>query len=211
MSGDSRTVLLRRGLEALALPLDDKTQQQLLRFLDLLAHWNRAYNLTAVRDPQEMVTLHLLDSLTVLPHLHGTRVLDVGTGAGLPGIPLALARPELDVTLLDGNAKKIRFVTQACLELPVRNAHPVHARVEKYAATEKFDTLITRAVGPVADLLKQAAHLCAPGGRFVVMKGELPMHEINALPAGFRVVTATPVRVPGLDAARHLIVLESVR
>ncbi len=208
MKSDPRAAQLRRGLAALDLPLDEAAQRRLLAFLDLLARWNRAYNLTAVRDPLEMVTRHLLDSLSALPHLHGRRVLDVGTGAGLPGIPLALARPDLDFTLLDGNAKKIRFVTQACLEIPVPNAHPVHARVEKYAPAEKFDTLITRAVGSLADSLQQAAHLCAPGGRFVVMKGELPMHEVNAVPDGFRIVATPAVRVPGLDAARHLIIIE---
>lgn len=208
MKADPRAALLQRGLDALELPLADATQRRMLAFLDLLARWNHAYNLTAVRDPGEMVTRHLLDSLSALPALHGACVLDIGTGAGLPGIPLALARPDLDFTLLDGNAKKIRFVTQACLEIPVPNAHPVHDRAEKYAAARKFDTLITRAVGSVADFLRQAAHLCAPGGRFVVMKGELPMHEISTLPAGFRIAATTAVRVPGLDATRHLIIIE---
>jgi 16S rRNA (guanine527-N7)-methyltransferase len=210
MKSDPRAATLKRGLDALNVPLDETAQQHLLRFLDLLAHWNRAYNLTAVRDPTEMVTRHLLDSLSVLPTLHGKRVLDIGTGAGLPGMPLAIARPELDFTLIDGNAKKIRFVTQACLEIPVPNAHPVHGRVEQYAATEKFDTLLSRAVGSLGDLLGQAAHQCARGGRFVVMKGELPMHEISAVPAGFRIVATPSVRVPGLDAARHLVILERI-
>lgn len=203
-----RAARLEQGVVALGLALPADAQPKMLRFLDLLAHWNRVYNLTAVRDPLDMVTRHLLDSLSALPYLHGRRVLDLGTGAGLPGIPLALARPDLDFTLLDGNAKKIRFVTQACLEIPVPNAHPVHARAEKYAPAEKFDTLITRAVGSLADLLQQAAHLCAAGGHIVVMKGELPMHEVNAVPGEYRIVATPAVRVPGLDAARHVVIVE---
>lgn len=172
----------------------------------LLAKWNSAYNLTAVREPADMVARHLLDSLAILPYLHGRRVLDIGTGAGLPGIPLAVARPDLAFTLLDANAKKTRFVTQAVGELRLDNVEVVQSRAEHYRPAEKFDTLVSRAFAGIADMLAAARHLCAPGGRFLAMKGTYPKDELAAVPAGYAVEVRV-LTVPGLAAERHVAIL----
>jgi len=187
------------------LPVEDR--QRLLAFVRLLVKWNAAYNLTAVRDPQEMVTRHLLDSLVLLPYLQGPRVLDIGTGPGLPGIPLAVARPDCAFTLLDANAKKTRFVTQAVGELGLKNVVVVQDRVENYRPEQKFDTLVARAFSSIADMLNHAQHLCAPGGRFLAMKGVYPEGELAAIPADFAVHEVVELKVPGLDAARHLAII----
>lgn len=172
----------------------------------LLAKWNGTYNLTAVRDPLEMVTRHLLDSLVMVAFLRGARVLDVGTGPGLPGIPLAVARPDLGFTLLDANAKKTRFVVQAVGELALKNVEVVQSRVEKYHPSRTFDTVVSRAFASIADMLAHARHLCAPGGRFLAMKGAYPEEELTALPAGYD-HEVVPLAVPGLDAARHVVIV----
>ena len=187
------------------LPADDR--QRLLAFVRLLAKWNAAYNLTAVRAPEDMVTRHLLDSLAVLPYLRGSRVLDIGTGPGLPGIPLAVARPDFAFTLLDANAKKTRFVTQAVGELGLKNVEVVQTRMENYRPVEKFDTLVVRAFSSIADMLENARHLCAPHGLFLAMKGVYPEEELAAIPADYVVREVAALRVPGLDAARHLAVI----
>jgi 16S rRNA (guanine527-N7)-methyltransferase len=198
---------LSRGLHALHLELPEAARAKLLDYLRLLEKWNRAYNLTAVRDPDEMVTRHLLDSLAVAPHLAGPRVLDVGTGAGLPGIPLAIALPALDFTLLDSNAKKTRFVTQAAAELGLANVRVVQARAEDFRPAAPFDTVVARAFASIPDMLAACAHLCAPQGRLLAMKGKLPESELAALPAGIRLVESLRLAVPGLGAQRHLVVL----
>lgn len=189
------------------MPLPVADRQLLLAFVHLLAKWNAAYNLTAVRDPQEMITRHLLDSLVLLPYVQGPRVLDIGTGPGLPGIPLAVARPDCAFTLLDANAKKTRFVTQAVGELGLKNVEVVQERVENYRPVEKFDTLVARAFSSIADMLNNARHLCAPGGRFLAMKGVYPEAELAAIPADFAVSEVVALKVPGLDAARHLAII----
>lgn len=199
--------LLARGLNTMGLNLPAATQQQLLAYLQLLEKWNRHYNLTAVRDPEQMVPRHLLDSLAVLPFLHGRRVLDIGTGAGLPGLALALARPALSFTLLDSNARKLAFVRQAVHELGLRNVEVVATRAEKFAPPEKFDTLTARAFSSLAELLAVAAHLCAPGGRFLAMKGRFPEDELAAVGANYRSAVKA-LTVPGLDAQRHVVILE---
>jgi 16S rRNA (guanine527-N7)-methyltransferase len=199
---------LQQGLAALEIELAVSTRAKLLAFLELLAHWNRAYNLTAVREIEQMLPRHLLDSLSVLPYLYGNRVLDVGTGAGLPGIPLALARPDLHFVLLDSNAKKIRFVKQAIHELDLRHVEAVHTPVERYQPPERFDSLIARAVATIPDMLDSCRHLCAPGSRVLAMKGVFPQEELAALDRTFRVREVAALAVPGLDAARHLVVLE---
>ena len=198
---------LEQGLITLGAPLAAGDLQKLLAFVRLLAKWNAAYNLTAVREPEEMVTRHVLDSLAVLPYLQGARVLDIGTGAGLPGLPLAVARPDVAFTLLDANAKKTRFVIQAVGELGLKNVEVVQTRVENYRPVEKFDTLVVRAFSGMAEMLENARHLCAPGGRFLAMKGVYPEQEIAAIPADFAVHEAVTLRVPGLDAARHLVII----
>jgi 16S rRNA (guanine527-N7)-methyltransferase len=204
---DSLHQRLEQGLTLLGVPLSAVDRQRLLAYVQLLAKWNAAYNLTAVRDPQDMVTRHLLDSLAVLPYLEGARVLDIGTGAGLPGIPLAVARPDLAFTLLDANAKKTRFVVQAVAELGLKNVEVAQARVENYRPAEKFDTLVARAFSSLADILENARHLCAPRGRFLIMKGQYPQAELAAMPAGYVLDEVVVLKVPGLDAARHLAII----
>ena len=198
---------LHQGIIDLGLDLPAVAERQLLQYVQLLAKWNQAYNLTAVRAPDDMVTRHLLDSLVLLPYVQGPRVLDIGTGPGLPGIPLAVARPDCSLTLLDANAKKTRFVTQAVGELGLKNVEVVQNRVENYRPVEKFDTLVARAFSSIADMLTNARHLCAPGGRFLAMKGVYPEEELAAIPADFVVRDVVALQVPGLDAARHLAII----
>ena len=198
--------LLQQGLQDMGMELATPVQEKLLAFLELLEKWNRSYNLTAVRDPEQMVPRHLLDSLTVLPYLQGPRVLDIGTGPGLPGIPLALARPDLEFVLLDSNAKKTRFATQAMHELGLKNVGIVQERVEKFHPEIKFDTLIARAFASIPDMLTASRHLCAAHGRFLVMKGVFPQEELAAVTDGYR-AEVKALHIPGLDVARHLVVL----
>lgn len=197
---------LQDGVRALGLALAPAAQEKLIAYIELLAKWNQAYNLTAVRDPEQMIARHLLDSLAILPWVRGPRVLDIGSGAGLPGIPLALARPELQFVLLDSNAKKTRFITQALAELGLENVEVVHSRVEKYQPAVPFDTLIARAFAGIADMLGVSAPLCAPGGRWLAMKGVYPQEELAAIPPGYQIETQQ-VQVPGLDAARHVVII----
>jgi 16S rRNA (guanine527-N7)-methyltransferase len=198
---------LHHGLAELGCPLPTATEGQLLAYIHLLAKWNRTYNLTAVREPAQMVPRHLLDSLAILPYLAGPRVLDLGTGAGLPGLPLALARPDVHFVLLDSNAKKTRFVVQACAELGVKNVETVHGRVENYHPTPLFDTIVSRAFSTIAAMLVAGRHLCRPGGRFLAMKGVYPQDELAELPPGFTMSGVEALRVPGLDAARHVAII----
>ncbi|HEV2219576.1 MAG TPA: 16S rRNA (guanine(527)-N(7))-methyltransferase RsmG [Casimicrobiaceae bacterium] len=193
-----------------ALPAD--AQRQLAAYLDLLVKWNRTYNLTAIRERADMVTHHLNDALAILPHLPGAkalRVLDVGTGAGVPGIPLAIARPGWRVVLLDSNQKKVAFLTQATIELGLANVTTVAARVENYAPDALFDVIVSRAYSDLASFLRGAQHLLAPGGILAAMKGAYPRDEIALLPAGVTIVAAPALDVPGLAARRHLIVMRA--
>lgn len=199
---------LEQGLQQLALALSSDTQARLLQYVALLHKWNSVYNLTAVRDPEQMVTRHILDSLTVVPFLHGEHVLDVGTGAGLPGIPLALACPERRFVLLDANAKKSRFVTQAVAELGLTAVEVVRSRVEDYRpAQRRFDSILSRAFASITDMLKLSGHLCAEHGRFLAMKGAYPMAELETIEPGFQVEQVAHMEVPGLQAERHLLVI----
>lgn len=196
--------------------LDDHARDQLIGLLTLLARWNRAYNLTAVRDPLEMVSRHLLDSLAVLPWVTDGPVLDAGTGAGLPGLPLAVARPDIDFTLLDGNGKKTRFVRQAVLELGLRNVEVVHSRLRAYRPGPKFVTITARALASLSDLLDDCQHLAAARSRLLALKGRLPEQELAVLansatagPATGQPMTASvavhALHVPLLDGERNLI------
>ena len=206
MSGQER---LRAGIDALALDLGAEAEAKLRRYLGLLAKWNRTYNLTAVRDEAEMVGVHLLDSLAVLPHLGNISSLaDVGSGAGLPGIPLALARPELQVTLIESSQKKASFLQQAKIELELANVGIHCGRVEQATGLPPFDAVISRAFSELAEFVRLAGHLLAPGGRLMAMKGLLPQEEIERLPDGWRLARVLPLAVPGLAAQRHLIVIE---
>ncbi len=199
---------LQTGLAALGLDIGQSSRAKLIRYLALLERWNRAYNLTAIRDPQAMVPWHILDSLVISPYLHGSRMLDVGTGAGLPGIPLAIAHPEVSVWLLDSRAKRIQFLLQAVETLGLGNVEIVHQRAEQYRPEKKFDTLVARAFGALPKLLAAAGHLCRSDGAILVLKGRDPRHEIRQLPEDTAdAVDVIPLRVPHLGAARHLMVL----
>lgn len=194
------------GLAALGLP-DMLLADRLLEYLALLTRWNAAYNLTAIREPAQMLTLHLLDSLSIAPFVRG-RLADIGAGAGLPGIPLALARPDLDVTCVESNGKKVRFQRQVQRQLGLPNLHPVQARAEDFLPTAPFDCLVSRAFGSLAQFVRVGGHLLAPGGRLLAMKGAEPADEIAALPAGWRITATHALVVPGLDAQRRLLVIE---
>lgn len=196
------------GDGAAALGLDLGAGCQLLaRYLGLLQRWNRAYNLTAVRDPAEMVPRHILDSLAVVPFVHGRRVLDVGSGAGLPGIPLAVALPELDFHLLDASLKRTRFMEQARIELGLANVTVIRSRVEDLAGPWGFDSVISRAFASLEDFVSLCGPLCQPQGRLLAMKGQVPRRELPQLPAGWRLEASHRLHVPGLSARRSLLVL----
>jgi len=186
--------------------------ETLSRYLDLLAKWNRTYNLTAIRERSQMITHHLHDSLAVVPWLpgrRGIRVLDVGTGAGLPGIPLSVARPDSTFVLLDANQKKIAFVTQAAIELSLANVHAVAARVEDFVAEQRFDVVISRAFSDVGTFARLASPLVAPDGVLIAMKGARATDELGALAPNIAVVATPELEVAGLDAKRHLIVMRA--
>jgi 16S rRNA (guanine527-N7)-methyltransferase len=196
---------LADGLAGIHVELSAGARTRLLAYLDLLARWNRAYNLTAVRDAAEMVPRHLLDSLAVLPFVHGATLADVGSGAGLPGIPLAIARPDLGITLIESNGKKARFLREAVRTLPLPNVSVREARVQD--AGGPFDTVTARAFASLADMLAWGGHLLAADGRWLAMKGRIDPDEIAAVPDGFRVVAVHPLEVPGIDGERHLVEL----
>lgn len=197
------------GIAALGIDLDAGARARLLAHLELIAKWNRVHNLTAVRETEQMVVLHLLDSLSVLPHLQGAKtIVDVGSGAGLPGIPIAIARARSHVTLLDSSHKKCAFLQQAKTELALGNVDVVCDRVEKWHPGTKFDAVISRAFSDLADFVAQAQHLVAPGGRLIAMKGVYPFEEIARMPATHR-VEVLELRVPNLEASRHLVFVEA--
>lgn len=201
--------LLERGLGALGLNLPAAACRHLLAYAALLVKWNKVYNLTAIRDPEEIVTHHLLDSLAVLPHLAEVGTLaDVGSGGGLPGIPLAIARPDLAVTAIETVSKKASFQQQARIELGLANFQSHCGRVEQFRPERPFDGVISRAFSDLAEFVRLTAHLVAPEGRLYAMKGVYPREEIAALPDGWTVEKWTGLQVPQLDAERHLIVLK---
>ncbi len=197
---------LDAGLAALG--LDATLAGPLRAYLDLLARWNRTYNLTAIRDPAEMVVLHLLDSLSMHAHARDIATLaDLGTGAGLPGIPLAIAIPGLQVTLVESNGKKARFLREAVRTLGLGNARVAESRAEAVDMPGAFEAITARAMATLGDIVAVGGHLLAPGGRLLAMKGARPDAEIAALPAGWRVEAVHPLAVPGLAAERHLVVV----
>jgi 16S rRNA (guanine527-N7)-methyltransferase len=198
---------LKRGLIALGLTLEGDAQQRLLDYIALIEKWNKVYNLTAIREPEKMVSHHLLDSLAVAPHLQAKRLLDVGSGAGLPGIPLALANPDMHVTLLDSNHKKAAFLNQAVIELGLKNAEVCAERVESWQPDGRFDVIISRAFADMGEFVRLTRHLLAPGGLFAAMKGLHPYEEIDKLPEGCKVQQVLPLAIPGLDGARHLVLI----
>ena len=201
---------LRDGIQALGLDIDEAKQAKLLDYAALLQKWNKTYNLTALRDPAQTVSHHLLDSLTLLPYIeHAQTMLDVGSGGGQPGIPTAICRPDLNITLLDANTKKTAFLQQAVIELGLANVRVVSGRVE---AVQDFqaDIITSRAFAELADFVNWTAHLLKDGGRWVAMKGVYPEEEIAKLPDTVAVERVEALHVPGLDAERHMVVLKKV-
>ena len=192
----------------MAIELSAEQAAKLLTLLDLLADWNQRVNLTAIRDRSEMVRKHLLDSLSVQPFIQGPIVIDVGTGAGFPGLPLAVINPGLRFVLLDSTAKKLAFVSHAAEVLGLGNVEVVHARAEKYEPSMRATTVITRAFGALRLIVEQAGGLVARSGRLLAMKGRVPTEEMDNLPHAWRVTAVEALRVPGLEGERHLVVLE---
>ena len=212
MSQSDLNEKLSKGLSQLNLtkPLDDKQKNTLIKYVELLNKWNKTYNLTAVRKPEQMVSRHLLDSLSICPYLRGKSILDVGTGAGLPGIPLAVVCPERQFTLLDSNNKKTRFVVQAVAELELPNVGVVQSRVEEFESEELFDTIISRAYSAIGEMVEQTSHLLAIGGRFLAMKGVNPIAEIDELPSNYILKESHVIKVPGLEEERHLLEIKAI-
>jgi 16S rRNA (guanine527-N7)-methyltransferase len=203
---------LAGGIEALGLDLNATARTKLLAYVALLEKWNRTHNLTAIREPERMVTHHVLDSLATLqhlPHASSLRVIDIGSGGGLPGIPLAIARPAWHLSLLDSNRKKAAFLRQAAAELPLPNAEIVVSRVEEYTPLVPFDVAISRAFSDLARFAAATQRLVVPGGKLIAMKGVYPREELSHLPASMRVLAAPALEVPGLGGARHLVIMEA--
>jgi 16S rRNA (guanine527-N7)-methyltransferase len=198
---------LAAGLAELGIDLPEAAQEKLLAFRDLLLKWNKTYNLTALRDPEQAVSHHLLDSLAILPHVGDGPLLDVGSGGGLPGIPLAIARPELSVSMVDTVQKKATFLQQAAIQLGLKNVVAHHARVEQLPG--QYAQISSRAFAELKLFTDLTRHLLTPGGRWLAMKGVRPDDEIAALPNDIVVEHIIPLYVPGLDAERHLIILKA--
>ena len=203
----SKAVQLARGLMAMNTCVSPEQQEKLLAYLDLLYKWNRVYSLTALKADDQAVSHHLLDSLSILPFVPTGNLLDVGSGGGTPGIPLAIARPELAVTLLDSNTKKAAFLRQAAIELGLNNIAVHSGRVEQYHPDTGFAAITSRAFAELADFVSLSKHLLAPGGRWLAMKGVRPEEEMARLPDDVGVDAAYPLTVPGIDGERHLVVL----
>jgi len=201
--------LLEDGIYELELEERLGGDELLMEYVTELMNWNRVYNLTSVRKPTDIVTRHILDSLTILPHLQGDRILDIGTGAGLPGIPLAIACPEREFVLLDSSSKKLRFVQQTLGILNLDNVTLADSRVEEYQPELLFDTVICRAFSDLPDFYRYAARLCSSGGKMLAMKGVYPMTEVECLKDKSVIDDVVSLKVPGLDAERHLVIMHA--
>ena len=197
--------ILQQGLQELNISSDENKIESLLAFIKLIEKWNKAYNLTAVRKPEDMVRLHILDSLAVMPFIQGHRVADIGTGAGLPGIPLAIFLPDVEFTLVDSNSKKTRFVQQAILELQLKNVKVIYSRVENIQADALFSTVIMRAFASLEDIMRLSWHLIDKEGILLAMKGQKPDQELDKIAQPYSII---PVRIPGIEAERCLIQIE---
>lgn len=196
------------AVRQLRLSVSPQQKQQLLNFLQMLHKWNKAYNLTSVRDPQQMLYVHILDSIAIAPFLSGQRFIDVGTGPGLPGIPLAIMHPDKQFVLLDSLGKRIRFIKQVAYELSLTNIEPVHTRVEDFQPELAFDGVLSRAFASISDMLQWCQHLTAGEGAFLALKGQYPEQELSQLPEGFNMTSADEILVPGLNADRYLITVK---
>ncbi|EAR2553819.1 16S rRNA (guanine(527)-N(7))-methyltransferase RsmG [Salmonella enterica] len=200
---------LSRLLADAGISLTDHQKTLLVAYVDMLHKWNKAYNLTSVRDPNEMLVRHILDSIVVAPYLQGQRFIDVGTGPGLPGIPLAIVLPDAHFTLLDSLGKRVRFLRQVQYELKLENITPVQSRVEAYPSEPPFDGVISRAFASLNDMVSWCHHLPGEKGRFYALKGQLPGDEIASLPDDFSVESVEKLRVPQLEGERHLVIIKS--
>jgi 16S rRNA (guanine527-N7)-methyltransferase len=201
------TEVLVAGAAQLGLSLSSAQAQQLLRLLDELDDWNQRMNLTAIRERGAQITKHLLDSLAVHSYVRGERVADIGTGAGFPGLPLALVLPQAQFTLVDSTAKKLKFVEHAAQTLGLRNVQTVHTRAENFRPKERFDAVVSRAVGPIETFVTWSGHLCVGGGRLLAMKGRYPTDELAHIPSGWKLAEVHRLNIPGLDEQRHLVEL----
>jgi 16S rRNA (guanine527-N7)-methyltransferase len=197
--------MLAQGLDGLSLSLPGEASRKLLAYIDLLSKWNRTYNLTAIREPERMISHHLIDSLAVLPHLPAGLLVDVGSGGGLPGIPIAIANPGVRVTLNDSNHKKGAFMQQAVIELGLTNVEVHIGRVEDWQPAQRFDGAISRAFAELADFIGACRHLVKPDGFFAAMKGVYPHEEIARVPSGVRCETVLRLNVPQVEGERHLV------
>lgn len=211
MTRESEHELLAAGARDIGIALESSRGEALLRLVDELELGNAQFNLTAIRDRLSMLRKHILDSLSLQPYLRGIRLADIGTGAGFPGLPLAIVNPQRRFTLVEATGKKARFVEQTARLLGVDNVQVVHARAESYRPLELFDTVVARALSSLADFAAYAGHLCAPDGRLLAMKGKRPDAEISALPKSFRVLAVHRLKVPGLDDERHLVELSPAK
>lgn len=204
--------LLAVGIDRLGLVIADAQQQQLLDYLTLLLRWNKAFNLTSIRELDEGISRHLLDSLAILPYVGGPRLIDIGSGGGLPGIPLAICRPDLAVTCLDSNSKKTRFLVQAKGELGLSNLNVVHCRAEQYQPEQRYHQVVSRAFAQLGNIMGWSAHLLADGGEFLAMKGGIESQELAGIPDGYSLVAQYGLMVPGLEQEqRHLLVIRPSR
>ncbi len=201
-------LILQQGLQELKLTADEKQIDLLLTFIKLIEKWNKAYNLTAVRDQEDMVRLHLLDSLAILPYIEGNHIADIGTGAGLPGVPLAIFLPNIEFTLVDSNSKKTRFVQQAILELQLKNVTVVHSRVENIQIDKPFSSLILRAFSNMQNIITLTRHLIDKQGIVFAMKGQNPSEELANFTEQYTII---PIKVPGVDAERCLIRITGIK
>lgn len=198
---------LKGLLDQAQINLSEGQIEQQLALVGLLDKWNKAYNLTSVRNPKDMLTRHIMDSLAVRKYLHGQRFIDVGTGPGLPGLPLAIVEPDKEFVLLDSLGKRIRFIRQVCHELKLSNVTAVQARVEDYQDEKQFDGVISRAFASLNDMLSWCEHLPAENGRFYALKGLYPQDELEQLPGQYKIESIEQINVPGIDASRHIVII----
>jgi 16S rRNA (guanine527-N7)-methyltransferase len=196
---------LQEALQVLNVSLTQQQQTELLSFVELLVKWNKVYNLTSVRDPLRMIDRHILDSLSILPFVHGSRIIDVGAGAGIPGIPLAIALPDRSYALVDSNRKKTRFMQQVKTEMALSQIDVIHSRIENYQPDELFDSVISRAFASLNQMALWSSHLLANGGKLLAMKGSYPEQEIAELANSFEIKAVQKIDYSGLDADRYLL------
>lgn len=199
--------LLITALQQNNITLPESAIDQLVHYLEMMRTWNKVFNLTGITDTREMVYLHIIDSLVVQPFLHGTRMLDVGSGAGLPGIPLAIMNPDQQWVLLDKVTKKTRFMTQVIAELKLSNASVISERCEDFEPEQCFDSILSRAFGTMRMFIETTNHLLCPDGRFIAMKGRYPQEELDDIPTGFMAQSTTRLNIKGMDAVRHVVCL----